>query len=195
MDIILGSQSPRRKEILEYFDLTFRQIASDYDEGNVIFRNDPKAYAIELSQKKGAVLAEKHPGSIIITADTIVYFQGRIFNKPRSSEEAFQMLSALSNHWHQVFTAVTVQQNGTHFSGIEETKILFQPLTPEQIHLYHKSCSFLDKAGAYAIQQAGNMVVKHIDGCYYNVMGLPINVLKELLSKIGIDLWKFLKPC
>ncbi|MBY0528727.1 MAG: Maf family nucleotide pyrophosphatase [Rhabdochlamydiaceae bacterium] len=195
MNIILGSQSPRRKEILEYFSLPFTQIASDYDEDNVIFHGDPKAYAIELSQKKAEVLSEKHLNSIIITADTVVYFQGRIFNKPKSSEEAFQMLSELSNQWHQVYTAVTVQHNGTPFSGIEETKILFHPLTHKQIRLYHENCSFLDKAGAYAIQQAGNIIVKHIDGCYYNVMGLPINILKELLSKVGIDLWEFLKPC
>jgi septum formation protein len=195
MDLILGSQSPRRKEILSYFSLPFRQIASDFDESLVPFTGDPRAYAEELSQKKAEALHTLYPASTIITADTVVYFDGKLLNKPKSQEEAFHMLEMLSGRWHHVFTAVTVQHNGKPHSKVEETKILFHPLTPEQILSYHAACSYLDKAGAYAIQYSGNIIVKHIDGCYYNVMGLPINVLKELLFKVGIDLWKFLKPC
>ncbi len=195
MDLILGSQSPRRKEILSYFSLPFRQIASSFDESLVAFTGDPIAYAQELSQKKGEVLSALYPKSIIITADTVVYFNGKLFNKPKSEEEAFEMLTQLSGHWHHVFTAVTVQHDGRSYSKAEETKILFKALTADQIRAYHSTCSYLDKAGAYAIQNSGNVIVKHIDGCYYNVMGLSINVLEELLSKIGIDLWKFLKPC
>jgi septum formation protein len=93
-----------------------------------------------------------------------------------------------------VFTAVAILKLGTVLFGVEETKILFHPLTDEQIHLYHQSCSFLDKAGGYAIQQAGSIPIARIDGCYYNVMGLPVNTTKELLLKVGIDLWKHLKP-
>ena len=104
------------------------------------------------------------------------------------------MLKILSGQWHSVLTAVAVRKNGQAISNCEETKILFNPLTDEQIELYHQSCHFLDKAGGYAIQKAGSLIISTIDGCYYNVMGLPINTVRELLLKMGIDLWKHMSP-
>ncbi len=194
MRLILGSQSPRRKEILNFFAIPFVQIPSAFNEEIIDFEGDPKQYAQELSTKKAQELAKTFPEDIILTADTVVYFEGNIYNKPKDEIEAHDMLKKLSGHWHQVFTAVTILKPRKLFSGIEETKILFHPLTDEQIHLYHQSCTFLDKAGGYAIQQAGSILIARIDGCYYNVMGLPINTTKELLLKAGIDLWKHLKP-
>jgi septum formation protein len=194
MRLILGSQSPRRKEILNFFAIPFVQIPSTFDEESVVFQNNPTAYAQEVSFKKGEELSRRFPDDLILTADTIVYFEETVFNKPKDEKEAYAMLKKLSGHWHQVFTAVTVHKQGEVFSGVEETRILFSPLTDEQIHLYHQSCTFLDKAGAYAIQQGGSICIARIEGCYYNVMGLPINTVKELLFKAGIDLWKYLKP-
>jgi septum formation protein len=194
MRLILGSQSPRRKEILSFFAIPFVQIPSSFNEESIDFGGNPKQYGQELSIKKAQELAKTFPEDIILTADTIVYFEGNIYNKPKDEVEAHAMLKKLSGHWHQVFTAVTILKPRNLFSGIEETKILFHPLTDEQIHLYHQSCAFLDKAGAYAIQQAGSIPIARIDGCYYNVMGLPINTTKDLLLKAGIDLWKHLKP-
>lgn len=193
MRLILGSQSPRRKEILSFFAIPFVQIPSCFDEESVLFEGDPARYALELSSKKAQSLAEKFPNDLIISADTVVFFEGNIYNKPRDEAEAFSMLQKFSGKWQQVYTAHTIQKNNEAYSGFEETKILFNPLTDEQIRLYHNHCSSLDKAGAYAIQQAGSILVSKIDGCYYNVMGLSVNTLRELLSKFGVDLWAHLK--
>jgi septum formation protein len=194
MRIILGSQSPRRKEILNFFAIPFVQIPSSFDEESVLFEGDPARYALELSSKKAQTLAKKFPNDLIISADTVVFFEGSIYNKPRDEAEAFSMLQKFSGKWQQVYTAHTVQKNDEAYSGFEETKILFNLLTDEQIRLYHKTCPSLDKAGAYAIQQAGSILVSKIDGCYYNAMGLSVNTLRELLGKFGIDLWMHLKP-
>lgn len=194
MRFILGSQSPRRKEILSFFAIPFVQIPSAFNEESIEFQGNPQQYAQDLSIKKGQELAKTFPEDTILTADTVVYFEGKIYNKPKDEREAHDMLKKLSGHWHQVFTAVTILKPNDIFMGVEETKILFHPLTDEQIHLYHQSCAFLDKAGGYTIQQAGSIPIARIDGCYYNVMGLPINTTKELLLKAGIDLWKHLKP-
>ncbi len=195
MRLILGSQSPRRKEIMNFFSVPFVQIPSAFDEDSIAFVGDPVAYAQELSIKKAQDLATKFPNDAILTADTVVFFEGNIYNKPKDESEAFSMLRKFSGKWQQVFTAVTVQKNNQAHSGFAETKILFNALTDQQIRLYHSSCSYLDKAGAYAIQQAGSILVSRIEGCYYNVMGLPVNTVRELLSEIDIDLWKHLRDC
>jgi septum formation protein len=194
MRLILGSQSPRRKEILSFFAIPFVQIPSTFDEESVVFQNNPTEYVQEVALKKAEELSCRFPDDLILTADTIVYFEDMVFNKPKDDSGAYAMLKKLSGNWHQVFTAVALFKQGEVFSGVEETKILFSPLTDEQIYLYHKHCSFLDKAGGYAVQQTGSICIARIEGCYYNVMGLPINTVKGLLSKAGIDLWKYLKP-
>ncbi len=193
MRLILGSQSPRRREILSYFSLPFVQISSDFDEESVFFQGDPIQYAQLLAQKKAQELSHRFPGDAILTADTVVYFQGKIFNKPKDEHEAKEMLSAFSGQWQQVFTGVTLQKDERVFSSYAETKILFHPLTDEQIRLYLHSTSFLDKAGGYAIQGKGSILVDRIEGCYYNVMGLPVQTVKKLLLNVGIDLWHYLK--
>ncbi len=193
--IILGSQSPRRKEIMEFFTLPFVQIPSTFDEESVVFTGDPVQYAKELSLKKGQDLAIKFRDEVILTADTVVFFEGNIYNKPKDDQEAFAMLRAFSGKWQHVFTGVSVHKGKAFYTGYQETKILFNPLTDEQIRLYHASCPCLDKAGAYAIQQAGCILISEIQGCYYNVMGLPVNTVKDLLGKCNIDLWKYIKPC
>lgn len=192
--IVLGSQSPRRKEILSFFTLPFEQVPSHFDEESIAFLGDPVAYAQALSEKKNQELAERFSSDLIVTADTVVYFNGQIFNKPKDLPEAHQMLKTLSGNWHHVYTAVCVRQGHVHLSEVEETKIRLHSLTPEQIELYHAHCSPLDKAAGYAIQQSGSIIVDRIDGCYYNVMGFPVNTLRKLMFQMGIDLWKYLKP-
>lgn len=194
MRIILGSQSPRRKEILSYFTLPFEQIPSHFDEESVLFSGDPVAYVLELSQKKNEQLAKRFPQDLIITADSVVYCHRQIYNKPRDLSEAKKMLQELAGNWHHVYTAVSVQQGAVHLADVEETKVLFHKLTPEQIELYLAHCSPMDKAAGYAIQKSGCIIVDRIDGCYYNVMGFPINTLHKLLLPMGINLWQYLKP-
>lgn len=192
--LILGSGSPRRKEILNYFSLTVVQEPSLFDEESIVFEGDPLNYATDLALGKLAPLKEKFPEAIILTADTIVFCDGKIYNKPKNEEEAFQYISELAGKWHSVFTALTLYdgsspQNPKIFKEIEETKVLFNPLTSEEIRHYHSKIHWADKAGGYAIQMGAGLVVDRIEGCYYNVMGLPINALRRLLKNVNIDLF------
>lgn len=191
--LILGSQSPRRKEILSYFSLPFEQFAPNFDEETLLFKGDPGEYVSSLSKGKAESLQMQYPEAIILTADTVVYREGKIYNKPKNEEEAFQALTELVGQWHSVFTGVTVNANNRSYQQWEETRVLFNPLTPDEIRHYHKKIHWADKAGGYAIQMGGGLIVRKIDGCYYNVMGLPINTVRALLQKVGIELWEYVK--
>lgn len=193
MRFILGSTSPRRKEILQFFNLPFLQMGSEFDETTVPFTGDPKQYTSFLSSKKALTLAVRFPEDLILTADTIVYFKNRVLNKPQDPQEAFEMLRALSDNWHQVFTSMSLYYKKNVYTDVNQTNVLFNPLSDEQIALYHRHDPCLDKAGGYAIQGSGGILISKIDGCYYNVMGLPINLMRQLLLHAGIDLWHHLK--
>lgn len=194
MQLILGSQSPRRLEILNYFKLNFKQVSPQFDEDAHPFNGDPKTYAQMLAKGKADSLVLQFPSSIILTADTIVYKDGKIYGKPRDEKEAFEFLKDLSGSWHSVFTALTtVTPQKNYFHAIEETRVMFHTLTESQMQAYHRIHAFADKAGGYMIQGSGSVIVQRIEGCYYNVMGLPINGLYRVLLPAGIDLWKHLK--
>ncbi len=193
MEIILGSGSPRREEILHFFSVPFTKIPSSFDEETIPFLGDPITYVRTLSQKKAESLSIDHPNRIILTADTIVFHAGIVYNKPKSFEEAVSFLQKLSGQWHSVFTSLSLFHNGMITTTNEETKILFHELTSDQIHNYLLHVDFLDKAGGYAIQKSGSLIVKKIEGCYYNVMGLPLTSLREILLNVGINLWQHLK--
>jgi septum formation protein len=135
---------------------------------------------------------EKHPNSVLLTADTVVYKEGRIFQKPESLLEAAAMLKELSGCEHQVFTGVSVMAHQKQWIRAEMTTVEFCQLSHAQIQAYVKALQPLDKAGSYAIQGGGGLIVKRIEGCYYNVMGLPLQTTAELLKAAGIDLWSFL---
>lgn len=193
MRLILGSQSPRRKEILSYFALPFEQASPPFDESSIPFQNNPAEYVCAIAKGKADSLIHLYPEAAIITADTTVWRAGKIYGKPSSSEEALQYLSELVGQWHSVFTGVVLRYGNAQFTEVEETRVLFNDLTPDQIRHYHTKLHWSDKAGGYAIQMAGGLIVRKIDGCFYNVMGLPINTLHTLLNKIGIELWEYLK--
>jgi len=192
--LILASKSPRRKEILNFFSLPFKIIDSKFDETKIKFISDPKSYALEIAENKAKSLNDKYHKNIIISADTIVYRNNKIYTKPKNTKDAGEMLLELSNNWHQVFTAICVKHKNKLYKDIEETKILFHPLNEKLIKKYNNTFYFSDKAAGYAIQKAGGIIIKKMIGCYYNAMGMPINTLKTLLLKVGIDLWDFLKP-
>ncbi len=193
MDIILGSQSPRRREILHFFSLPFQQVDPGFDETQVSFQGHPEEFVKEVSRRKALCLQEKFPQKVILTADTIVYKEGRLFMKPETLEEAAGMMAELSGSQHQVFTGVTVCHGREIFSDVEETIVQFHPLSHSQIETYHSHFYPLDKAGGYAIQKGGSIIVKRIEGCYYNIMGLPLQTTRRLLTKVGIDLWDYIK--
>lgn len=191
--IILGSQSPRRKEILGYYTLPFECANSDFDESSVPFEGDPAAYVNTLSKSKADALHHRFKESIIITADTIVYKDGKVYEKPEDEKAAFQSLTDLVGTWHSVYTGVTVWHQEQHYHAVEKTEVLFNSLSENDIRRYLEKIHWKDKAGGYSIQTAGGLLVKRIDGCYYNVMGLPINAVRDLLKMVDIDLWNYLK--
>ncbi len=193
MKIILGSQSPRRQEILNYFSLPFEQISSDFDEESLPYLGDPAAYATELALGKASALKEQYKDAIILTADTVVCLDGKIYGKPIDETHAKKCLRELQGKWHSVFTGAVIASPQGIFKGCEETKVLFNPLTDTQIDRYLEALHWADKAGGYAIQLAGSLIVRKIEGCYYNVVGLPIHLVSNLLLKVGIDLWEHLK--
>lgn len=191
--LILGSQSPRRKEIMSYFSIPFKQVSPSYDEESIPFDGNPIQFVNTLSKGKADSLFLHYPDSMIITADTIVYKDGKIFGKPANDKEAFNHLKTLAGSWHSVFTGLTLRYKEQEWQEVAETKVLFNPLSDKQIHLYYQKLPYADKAGGYMIQQAGGIIVQRIEGCYYNVMGFPINSLHKLLLNLGIDLWDYIK--
>jgi septum formation protein len=178
---------------MDFFSLPFVQVSSDFDEESIFYEGDPAKHAMLLSQKKAETLAARFPKDVILTADTVVFCNGKLYNKPRDEHEAGEFLSAFAGNWQSINTGVTVRRGPEVYTNFEETKLLFNKLTPEQIKKFHTHCYFLDKAGGYAIEKSGNLIVSRIEGCYYNVLGLPINTVQKLLLKLGIDLWDFLK--
>lgn len=194
MQLILGSQSPRRREILNFFHIPFKQVSPNFDEESIPFHHNPQEYVQILAKGKADSLSQKFPEAIILTADTIVYREGKIYGKPANRDEALLFLKELSGNWHSVFTALTVFFKGENVQTLEETRVLFNALTDQQIEDYQTHLHLSDKAGGYMIQGAGSLIVKRIEGCYYNVMGLPINALYSTLKRAGIDLWKQLTP-
>lgn len=193
MRLILGSSSPRRKEIMNYFSLNFDQIHPDFDEESHPFSYGPIEYVQELAEGKALSLAKQFPEALILSADTIVYKNGKVYGKPKNEEVAFQYIKELQGDWHTVYSGAAVWKNGKLIRGYDETKVLFNPLSDAQIKSYLNALHWADKAGAFTIQLAGSLIVKKIDGCYYNVMGLPINTVNHLLKEMGLDLWDHLQ--
>lgn len=191
--LILGSQSKRRKEILSYFSLPFQQATSPYYEKNAVFDSDPEEFVREVALQKAEHLAPQFPKALIFTADTVVHFDSKLYLKPEDEEIAFRMLHELRGKWHEVWTGVCLKTPDHIFVETERTRVQFHDLTEKQIRTYHEAFYFKDKVGGYAIQEAGSIIVNKMEGCFYNVMGLPINATRKVLQKAGIDLWDHLK--
>lgn len=189
MQLILGSQSPRRKEILSYFKLKFTQVVSHFDETSILFKQDPIAYVKAITAGKALALKDNFPKAAILTADTIVYFKNQVYGKPNSFQEALTYLKTLQGQTHQVITAVSLHYQSQAFSAVEITDVTMQALSDIQISSYLKTIDYQDKAGSYAIQKTGSLLIKKIAGCYYNVMGLPIQKVEQLLNAIHLSLW------
>ena len=187
MGLILASGSPRRRQLLEQLGLTFTVRSSDVDE-SVSPGLTPAQVVESLSARKGEAVAQlSQPGDLILSADTVVALEGAILGKPRSREEAAAMLSALSGRTHQVYTGVTLLQDGRRLTGHEVTAVTFRPLSPEEIAAYVSTGEPMDKAGAYGIQGLGGLLVAGIQGDYHNVVGLPVCRLGRMLLDFGVD--------
>lgn len=183
--IILASKSPRREYLLKLLGLNFDIIPSNIDESQFILTS-PSDFVETLSKEKAQVIANLHPDTIIIAADTIVWLENEVLSKPKSYDEAFKMLRKLSNNTHEVFTGITVlHKNATKIiSKVSRTEVTFRYLTDEEIDAYIKTGSPFDKAGAYGIQDDfGAVFVSNIKGCYYNIVGLPLSLLYDILKE------------
>ena len=191
MNIILASQSPRRRELLERMGIRkFDVIVSDADETPEDGLT-PAEQVERLSRVKAeAVAARVGKEDLVIAADTVVALEGTVLGKPADEDDAFRMLSALSGMRHQVHTGVTVAQNGRFLTRHEVTSVDFRTLEPEDVERYIATGECLDKAGAYGIQSYGCLLVEGIVGDYYNVMGLPVPLLAGMLKEFGIDCLK-----
>lgn len=186
--MILASQSPRRRELLALIQPEFRVIPAQGDEvlpGGISPRD---AVLLLSAQKAGEVAKRAFPGGEatepVIAADTVVSIDGKILGKPRSPENAAEMLRVLSGREHSVFTGVKVIFRDKEISFAEETRVEFFPLTEQEIADYVATCDPMDKAGAYGIQGRGALLVRRINGDYYNVMGLPVGELKQRLKAL-----------
>ena len=188
MDIILASQSPRRRELLERMGVRdFRVVTPDIDE-HMDRELPPEELVRRISLEKALAVQEQEGNtSIIIAADTVVALDGAVLGKPADELEAFKMLSTLSGCRHQVYTGMTVLRGEEKYTVSEETTVTFRELSAEEIDRYIATGEPMDKAGAYGIQGYGALLVEGIQGDYYNVMGLPVCRLGCLLRQLGVD--------
>ena len=183
--IILASQSPRRAEILRMIGVSFKVEPSNIHEeiNQKIKQNE---IPINLSKAKAEKISHKYPDKIIIGADTVVVFNKKIFGKPKDKNESKKMLKALSGNCHEVITGVTIMNEklGVIKTFSETTKVFVQKIPTKQIEFYVNNYNTLDKAGSYGIQEWFSVWIKKINGCYYNVMGLPVSKLYRHLVEI-----------
>ena len=187
MDIILASQSPRRRELLERMGLAgFRVVSPDVDE-HMEEDLPPAQLVCRLSQRKARAVREQVGNEgLIIAADTVVAMDGAVLGKPADELAAFKMLSTLSGVRHQVYTGLTVLRGGEEHTEYEVTDVSFRELTQGEIEDYIRTGEPMDKAGAYGIQGYGALFISGIQGDYYNVMGLPVCRLGQLLETLGV---------
>lgn len=183
--VILASQSPRRKQLLEQAGIPFDVKVVDTAETFPADMHIPDIPVHIARQKSAAVAALCADDDIIITADTVVVLDDTIIGKPKDREDAIRILTALSGRSHKVITGVVIKQHGQERAFAKETAVYFKPLTAEQIVYYVDEYKPYDKAGAYAIQEwIGAVGIDRIDGCFYNVMGLPVSNVVAILQQL-----------
>lgn len=191
MKVILASKSPRRVEILEKIVKEFEVVQSNFDENTINFKGDIEKYVKDLSRNKAIEVSKRlNEPSIVIAADTVVFQDGKVLEKPKNEEDAFSMLSSLSGNTHKVYSGICLinTYDDTVVTDCDCTEVRFSELNPRQIRNYINSGEPMDKAGAYGIQGLGSAFVEGIKGCYYNVMGLPLNKLYKALENYDITI-------
>ena len=185
----MASASPRRRELLEKLGLKFEVEPSNSEE---IITSNPKPHELakSLSLEKAKAVASKYKNALVIAADTFGILDGKVLGKPHTETEARKMLKMMSGKPHLVITGFTIIDTETKktLSKSVETKVYIKRLTSEEIDAYVRSKEPLDKAGGYAIQGLGSVIVEKIEGDFYNVIGLPLNALAESLKKFGVNI-------
>ncbi|MCU0286260.1 MAG: Maf family protein [Acidobacteria bacterium] len=190
MQFILASSSPRRKELLKMLGIAPRILISNVDE-NRLPEEQIGSYLRRVSIAKGqAVYKEEYLDIPIISSDTIVWINNSIIGKPADREEAAHFLRTLSGRVHEVLTGVAILYRGNTYYEYACTGVEFSEISEEELTYYLDNEDYMDKAGAYAIQGLASVFVKRIDGCYFNVMGFPVNTFYQMMKRLGIELLK-----
>ena len=184
MKIILASKSPRRKEILENLGLKFDIITADADESSDI--TDPDGLVMTLAERKGRAVVEKltdKAGSLVIACDTLVYAEGEFLGKPKDRSDAERMIKLLSGKKHLVVSGIYLYLNGKEVTAAAQTGVIFDEMTDGEIAQYINGPEPYDKAGGYAVQGLASVYIRGLEGDYFNVVGLPVNLLCKTLKK------------
>ena len=185
MRVILASKSPRRREILSMLGVTFGVISAEADESSPI--TDPSLLVRELALRKGratrdllAAEGKWDENTLVIASDTVVAVNGEILGKPRDEADAARMLSMLSGTAHHVISGVALLLGDREIADFDDTSVHFCDVSAEDIEWYVRSGEPMDKAGAYAVQGLASLWIKGLEGCYFNVVGLPVHKLNEM---------------
>jgi len=188
--LILASASPRRADLLRQVGLEFTVIKPEVDE-SITNGEDPEEIVVTLAQKKALDVARRLESGFVLAADTIVVYDKTILGKPADGDEARRMLKFLSGKEHRVYSGLALYDlaGGGFQKGVSETRVWMKPLEEEHINRYVESGEPLDKAGAYGIQGRGAIFVEKIEGCYFNVVGLPLSLLFEMLTRMKVPTW------
>jgi septum formation protein len=191
LNILLASGSPRRRELLKELGWKFHVAAPHVDE-SPLPRESPESLCLRLAAAKAEAAAETEAEAaenlLIIAADTIVVVDGDVLGKPENAEESLSMIERLQGRTHEVLTGVGVRWKGRAMTALERTRVHFRPLDEAAMRAYVKTGEGLDKAGAYAIQGKGALLVSSVEGDYFNVVGLPLCRLAAMLEAMGLDL-------
>ena len=180
--LVLASGSPRRSEILNSVGWEFTKHVADINETELADEM-PDAYVLRLAREKAEAVAVGFPDDIVLGADTTVVIGGQIIGKPVDLADALRMLTMLAGNWHEVLTGVAVVANGETRSAIQRTRVKFAPMDDAEIAFLAERGDPLDKAGAYAVQAQAALFIEGIEGDYWNVVGLPVNLVYELIKK------------
>ncbi|SHI98014.1 Maf family protein [Desulfofundulus thermosubterraneus] len=188
LPIYLASSSPRRSMLLEQLGLPFTVVAPEVAE-EVQEGLPPHQLVETLALRKAGAVEPSISKGLVVAADTVVVWQGKVLGKPADAREAAEMLSLLAGNEHEVFTGLAVMEkpSGRRVVTHERTRVRFRPLTTEEIARYVATGEPLDKAGAYAAQGLGAIFIAGIRGCYFNVVGLPLARLAQVLKEFGVD--------
>jgi septum formation protein len=188
LTLILASSSPRRSDLLSRLNVPFEVYPSGIDERPPLDGEDPAAYALSLAREKAAQVALQHPVDVVLAADTVVELEGTFFAKPDDEADAARMLNSIRGKTHQVVTAVVACCGGLRGEGAVTSYVTMHAFDDDELRRYVATGEPLDKAGAYAVQGLGGTLVKHVRGCYNNVVGLPLCLTSELLRECGVTL-------
>ncbi|MBR0207449.1 MAG: septum formation inhibitor Maf [Oscillospiraceae bacterium] len=189
MRFILASASPRRRELMEMLGVPGLLVRPAQGEEKADPSLSPPELVCALAAAKAReAAAEAEDGDVVVAADTIVVYGGRVYGKPRTADEAAEMLRTLSGNTHEVYSGVCVVRGGVELCRADRSAVSFRTLSESEIERYIATGEPMDKAGAYGAQGKGALFVERIDGDFFNVMGLPLCLLGEMLKEQGVEL-------